>query len=125
MNIYSVYSLIVGSDIYFGMSANVNLRWKQHQLSLKRGKHKNKKIQEAYDKNGEPEFILLHSNLSVEQALKIEKMYMAEFPNNLNMHPGGSAGRTYLGKKRPPRKSAEQKYLEEKAKYEKWASVRR
>lgn len=42
----------VDSEKYVGSSKDINLRWSKHRSDLKRGTHKNKHLQSAYDLHG-------------------------------------------------------------------------
>lgn len=123
---YTIYSILIDTNIYFGITKNRKIRWQKHICDLKRNKHHNKPLQECYiNRHSEPEFNILHERETVEEALRIEKEYIDSFPNSLNRHPGGCAGRKYLGKGRKPRKTQEQIYSEKEEKFNKWLSVRR
>lgn len=54
--IYVIRNMITGHT-YIGMSKNVKRRWQQHRSSLRKNKHHNKNLQQAWNKYGEGNFV--------------------------------------------------------------------
>lgn len=55
--------------IYIGSSKNIEKRWKDHRKDLRRGKHRNIKFQQCWDKHGEKSFKFEILMLCVEDQL--------------------------------------------------------
>jgi group I intron endonuclease len=55
-----IYKLTFSSgDFYVGRSINIQSRFKDHLSTLKAGKHRNHKVQDIYNKYGQPELFIL------------------------------------------------------------------
>lgn len=46
-----IYCLTIGEDKYVGQSQNISCRIESHISALRRGRHQNQRLQEAYDAN--------------------------------------------------------------------------
>ena len=54
--IYAIYC-VLSDRVYIGSSKNIYRRWKEHQNSLKKGKHCNFYLQDSWNKHGEKFFV--------------------------------------------------------------------
>lgn len=91
VGIYALY-WSVPDLVYIGQSQNINARKARHFLDLRKGLHPNKKVQQAYNTFGLPEFVVLQECL-VSELNSLERTYAKEFDNTLNID-------YYLGKTR-------------------------
>lgn len=55
--IYQIQSVIKPQRVYVGSSINVKRRWNEHLVTLKRGCHKNPKLQSHYNKYGKNDLV--------------------------------------------------------------------
>lgn len=101
--IYKIYN-IINDKIYIGQTRrDINIRWKQHLLSLKSDKDKNTVLYRAMNKYGSDKFniqlIKEYSCESKEELIEIlnkeEIRYISEYnsikPNGYNMQHGGKS----------------------------------
>lgn len=56
VGVYKIENKITG-ECYVGSSRNVKKRWRNHRSDLRHNKHKNRKLQAAYDAHGPDVFI--------------------------------------------------------------------
>lgn len=54
-----IYMIRMGKYFYIGQSVNMRSRCRGHFAALKRGNHKNAKMQSVYNKHGNPAFLML------------------------------------------------------------------
>jgi group I intron endonuclease len=66
---------IVKHRLYVGSSVNVRLRWNTHISSLRRGTHTNTKLQHAFNKYGEPAFVLRVIETCLREQLATREQY--------------------------------------------------
>jgi group I intron endonuclease len=84
---------IVNSKKYIGQSTNIHARWRQHLSYLRRGKHCNEKLQNAWNKYGEMNFkfyIVVESDIDLLD--KFEMQYISlydSYKNGYNKDIGG------------------------------------
>lgn len=70
----------VNNKAYIGSSADIKRRWIEHKSLLKTGKHKNKHLQEDYNKHGADNFLYsILINCKPQELLKYESMYVLLF----------------------------------------------
>ena len=70
----------VNNKAYIGSSVNIKSRWYSHKGELRRGKHRNKLLQEDYNKYGADNFLyLILINCEPQMLSKYENMYMMLF----------------------------------------------
>lgn len=78
---YVIYKIQnkINSKIYIGSSKSIRNRWKQHKWMLKRNKHYNKKLQNAWNKYGEKnfEFSILETVSNEEDLKKKEQVFLS------------------------------------------------
>lgn len=79
-----VYLIEIGDDKYIGSTEKAKYRLSSHVNSLLEGRHLNKKIQQAFDKNKVFTIYLIEECLSKEEAFVKEKNYIRELLPNLN-----------------------------------------
>ena len=79
-----VYLIEIGDDKYIGSTEKAKHRLSSHVNSLLEGKHLNKKMQQAFDKNKVFTIYLIEECPSKEEAFFKEKNYIREFLPNLN-----------------------------------------
>ena len=58
-NTSGVYAIAVSDGVYVGSGKSVRSRWGNHLYLLERGRHHSAKLQDAYDRGGELEYILI------------------------------------------------------------------
>lgn len=82
--ICGVYKITIGDDFYIGASDTVFSRYNSHLYGLKRNKHKNKLMQDAYNKNNaeKTHFCILEQTLDL---LEREKHYINLLNPTLNI----------------------------------------
>lgn len=76
-----IYVIInkINSKVYVGQAININRRWKQHKYKLKKNKHTNKHLQNAWNKYGEENFEFMILEICNEYFLdKKEKYYIRQ-----------------------------------------------
>ena len=75
--IYVIKNLING-NIYIGSSVNIKNRFNQHKSTLRHNSHKNKHLQNAWNKYGEEsfEFFVVEHHSYPEKILGIENKYI-------------------------------------------------
>jgi group I intron endonuclease len=66
--IYTITNLVNGK-IYLGQGIDINYRWKTHLMSLRKGRHRNIKLQNSWNKYGEDNFIY-------ELLIECEELYL-------------------------------------------------
>lgn len=89
--IYVIYFEDSPNEFYVGRSSNLHVRLQNHRSALLANRHINSKLQNYYNKYGEPKFeILIRAE---PEALKdLEQFYIQEFDsynNGLNLTNGG------------------------------------
>lgn len=83
--IYSITNIIT-NKVYVGSAININLRWKEHLNDLRKHKHHSIKLQRAFNKYGESQFIFNVIMLCDKSDLiKNEQIYI----DNLNSYKKG------------------------------------
>lgn len=83
--IYIIKNKINGK-IYIGSSSNINNRIKQHKYLLRKTIHKNKYLQNAWNKYGESNFeflIIKETVLDKDSLLKLEQKYIDKMDKKL------------------------------------------
>lgn len=77
-----IYKIIFSNNHYYiGQSVNTNRRFSQHKRELKKGIHSNSRLQNCYNKYGEPVFEVIQECLKTELDL-IETKYLYENVDN-------------------------------------------
>lgn len=99
-----VYQILCRANgkIYVGSAVNLSHRWHQHRNRLKFGKHRNKHLQNAWNKYGEAafefsvlEFVESEDLLTAEQAW-LERTRCTDRKIGFNIYPiAGSPGETF------------------------------
>lgn len=90
-----IYKITFNSGVsYIGQTAqSAGTREKSHQYLLSIGKHKNKRLQYAYDIFGYPEFSVLEDNIESIEVLNSREIYWISYydtyTNGCNQTPGG------------------------------------
>ena len=56
VGVYQIRNIITGK-IYIGSSVDIDTRWAEHKRDLRVGKHRNKRLQNSYNKHGETSFV--------------------------------------------------------------------
>lgn len=81
--IYSIQNLINGK-IYIGQTSDLDIRWNRHKNQLRKNKHINKHLQNAWNKYGEENFKFdIIKKCSDEDNLnKLEQYYIKEYNSN-------------------------------------------
>lgn len=85
---------VVNGNIYVGSSININRRFSQHKSTLRHNTHRNKHLQNAWNKYGEEnfEFIVIEHHSYPEKILcrenKCIKLYNPEY-NNIKVNSEG------------------------------------
>lgn len=98
---YAVYGIknIHNGRIYVGSSKNLKSRLRLHFSLLRKGSHKNRKIQKDFNRYGEDAFEVVHlsSATSEKSALKFEQIYIDGFENTYNIlqFVASAKGRVY------------------------------
>ena len=91
--IYCIENLTNGKK-YIGQSVDIDGRWREHKSELKRNKHRNEKIQNAWNKYGETQFQFSIIELCDKGDLDaLEKFYINfydSYKNGYNKDLGGS-----------------------------------
>jgi len=84
MKKYSVYLLVNLNNgrKYFGMSGEIQKRWKHHRGRLNNHAHANKELQKDFDKGDKLSYKILVDNLTFSEAEQIEEEYIK---NNLDI----------------------------------------
>lgn len=78
--------------VYVGQTSDFKRRKYVHQSKMKAGKHENYKIQDAYNKYGQPELIVLQE-CSINELPTLEAIQASQFDNLLNIvEPGIPSG---------------------------------
>lgn len=78
----------INKKIYIGSSNNITYRWKQHINCCKRGKHRNKHFQNAWDKYGKENFLFsIEEECLEEDLLNKEFFYICKY-DSLNQKFG-------------------------------------
>lgn len=93
--IYQIKNIITGK-YYIGSSVDIKKRWNQHLKTLRRGTHRNKHLQRAYDKYGENafQFEVLETILFNDCLIELEQKYINKLKPEYNLAPtaGSSLG---------------------------------
>jgi len=90
MNISGVYKITnkVNGKVYIGQSKHIEKRWIEHTRKLNKNEHHSKKLQRAWNKNGENNFEFEAILLSIDNLDDLELMYIDEYDsvnNGYNM----------------------------------------
>jgi group I intron endonuclease len=102
--LYTVYCIknIYSNKFYVGSTKNVVRRKSRHFGTLRKGVHRNRRLQKDYFRYGEGafEFIVLCKTSTKEKALKFEQMFIDGFEQTYNILPkaGSAEGREYTNK---------------------------
>lgn len=76
----SIYAIInKGNDkTYIGQTINIKRRWSTHKTHLRRGKHSNPHLQNAWNSYGERafEFVVIDMDLDPKEADRVEQLYI-------------------------------------------------
>lgn len=112
-----VYRIVhVGSgDCYVGSSKNYTKRWHDHRSSLRRGVHRNKRLQRAWNLYGEHEFAFEVLERVVGESsmlLGVEQRHINMLRPAFNIHPIAVANGRYM----PPLPLESRKLISEKHK---------
>jgi group I intron endonuclease len=95
---YQITNTIDGS-FYIGSSKDVHFRYQVHQGELRSGKHCNKHLQRAWDRDGEDSFILeILCYCEPGERFEYETRLLAEFvgePGCYNISKFGGSSRSY------------------------------
>jgi group I intron endonuclease len=89
--IYIIQNLVNGK-VYIGSSSNIRRRFSQHKSTLRHNTHKNRHLQNAWNKYGEEnfEFIVIEHHSYPEKILMREnkciRLYNPEY-NNIRVNP--------------------------------------
>lgn len=75
--IYKITCTATGK-VYIGSSINITKRWKSHQRELKNNKHKNRSLQEDYNKYGESYFNYTVIEICPPHALKLAEQIVLD-----------------------------------------------
>lgn len=97
-----IYFIInkINNKRYVGQTTNYSRRRSEHLLKLKENRHPNIKLQNAWNKYGENNFIIekiVYDNLTKEELNEMEKYYIQYYDsknNGYNMTLGGTGGDT-------------------------------
>lgn len=96
IGIYKIQNKINGK-VYIGQSQNVEFRCKEHREILRKNSHRNHKIQNAWNKDGEDNFTFeLLEECTLEQLDEKEIFYIKKFnsyENGYNLTEGGGGVR--------------------------------
>lgn len=81
--IYKIINKIDGK-YYVGSSQNIKHRWERHRSNLKKNKHWNRHLQNAYNKYGIDnfEYVIVEYITDINKLLTIEQTYLDECKNN-------------------------------------------
>jgi len=77
--ISGIYKIInkINGKYYVGSSVNIKLRWRKHIEALKRNQHRNRYLQRAWNKYGEPSFeFVICENAPINQLTILEQQYL-------------------------------------------------
>ena len=80
--------------VYIGQSQGIESRYKEHLYKMKSNRHTNYKVQDSYNKYGEPELTILEKCI-IEQLNELEIYYAKEFDSinkGLNIVEAGLVG---------------------------------
>jgi len=83
---------------YVGKTIDIEKRKRDHFRELKEGKHKNSKLQAAYNRYGREAFDFIYETFEIEnneELNTLEKLYIRKFnsfENGYNMTIGGDGG---------------------------------
>ena len=66
---------------YIGQAVDTNRRFSQHKRELKKGVHSNSRLQNCFNKYGEPKFEVIHE-CTKEELNSIETKYLFEHVDN-------------------------------------------
>jgi group I intron endonuclease len=78
---------------YIGQTSrsNIEIRWNEHKINLRRNKHANSKLQNAWNKYGEDafNFCIVTQCTSLEELNKLEEQYVLNNTFGYNLQGGG------------------------------------
>ncbi|WP_082936724.1 GIY-YIG nuclease family protein [Pseudomonas citronellolis] len=85
---YQIRSLNTGNR-YVGATCNLRNRWSKHKCDLRKGRHGNRRLQAAWDAEGEAcfEFDVLEYAEGRDRLLKIEQKYIDQLRPEYNIAP--------------------------------------
>lgn len=83
VGIYSIHWEKEDSKLYIGQSVNMEKRWVHHLWELKNNRHRNNKLQSAYDLYGKPNFSILEI-CDINSLLANEIYWIDEFDSIVN-----------------------------------------
>ncbi len=91
--IYTITNLVNGKK-YVGQSVQVSSRWINHRYALNANRHHSAKLQRAWNKYGEDNFVfdIVAQAETVEELNELEQQYIAQFDslqNGYNVQEGG------------------------------------
>lgn len=95
MFIYLIRNKKNGKVLVGQTTRTVDVRWKEHRTMLRKGKHENPRLQNAYNKYGEQVFVCetIRECKTQKRADVLEEKYRLDYyPNVYNLRPGGNGG---------------------------------
>ena len=86
--IYKIESNLCPDRVYIGSAADLDNRWYQHQWTLKRGSHANKKLQNHYNKYGKDDLMFsVIENCDKNDLVSREQFYIDTITPSFNILP--------------------------------------
>jgi group I intron endonuclease len=75
--VYKIQSVVKPERCYIGSSKNICSRWNQHLNALKCNKHRNKKLQNHYNKYGKNDLVFsILIDCEINKLIKIEQFFI-------------------------------------------------
>lgn len=93
--IYKIQSQLKPEKIYIGSAVDIKNRWSKHLTMLRKGTHKNSKLQNHYNKYNEEDFVLIIIEPCFPEFLTIREQYYLDKLNpsfNICKIAGSSLG---------------------------------
>lgn len=85
--IYQIQSKIKPNRIYIGSSENIYLRWANHSFTLKEKIHRNRILQNHYNKYGSSDLIFsILLGCDKEDLIKVEQYFIDSYNPYFNIH---------------------------------------
>lgn len=95
VGVYQIRNIVTGK-IYIGSSIDIDTRWAEHKRDLRVGEHRNKRLQNSYNKHGEANFVYEVLELTNKDNIYNREQYWIDTTNAWKREVGYNIQRVVL-----------------------------